>query len=419
MTDAPLSPDTPHRTPAPRETPLRAAVVVAAGRGLRAGGGLAKQWRMIGAQRVIDHTLAALSPHVDLIVVVTRPEDAARIAPLCDGARVIQVNGGKTRAASVRAGLEALVARKVDQVLIHDAARACVPAVVIETVVQALDHAQGAAPALAVTDALWRGTQTPDGPRVSGTQQRDGLWRAQTPQGFHFTAILEAHRQVADLGADLAQSSAADDVAVARAAGLDVAIVAGHEDNFKITQASDFDRAYALLARSAPATPAQETAMDMRVGTGFDVHSFVEGDHLWLCGLKIAHSHGLNGHSDSDVGMHALTDAIYGALAQGDIGQHFPPSDMQWKGAPSDIFLRHAVDLAQEMGYRISNCDVTLICERPKIGPHAQAMRARLAQIMGLEVARVSVKATTSEKLGFTGRGEGIAAQASALLISL
>jgi 2-C-methyl-D-erythritol 4-phosphate cytidylyltransferase/2-C-methyl-D-erythritol 2,4-cyclodiphosphate synthase len=234
---------------------------------------------------------------------------------------------------------------------------------------------------------------------VTGALPRDGLWRAQTPQGFRFAPILAAHRAH--------PGGAADDVEVARWAGVPVAIVPGDEANFKITFAGDFSRAEKAL----------EAGMDVRTGQGFDVHAFCEGDHVTLCGVRVPHSRGLLGHSDADVGMHALTDAIYGALAAGDIGRHFPPSDPQWKGADSRIFLDHAATLARARGYRIANADVTLICERPKIGPHAAEMAARLAEITGIPADRVGVKATTSERLGFTGREEGIAALASVTLI--
>ncbi|PJE33512.1 2-C-methyl-D-erythritol 2,4-cyclodiphosphate synthase, partial [Pseudooceanicola lipolyticus] len=255
---------------------------------------------------------------------------------------------------------------------------------------------QGAAPALVVTDALWTGQ---DG-LVSGTRDRAGLFRAQTPQGFRFDEIRAAH--AAHPG------GAADDVEVARAYGIDVAIVPGDPDNLKVTLPGDFTRAERIL----------RGAMTVRLGNGFDVHRFGPGDHVTLCGIAVPHGRGLQGHSDADVGMHAITDAIYGALAQGDIGQHFPPSDPQWKGAASEIFLRHAADLAREMGYRIGNIDCTLICEQPKIGPHSAAMRQALARIIGIEAGAVSVKATTSERLGFTGREEGIAAIATATLVA-
>ncbi len=244
---------------------------------------------------------------------------------------------------------------------------------------------------------LWRGA---DG-RVTGTEPREGLFRAQTPQAFHYDVVLAAHRAH--------RGQAADDVEVVRAAGVDVEIVPGDAENLKVTFPEDFGRAERLMGRGA---------MDIRLGNGFDVHAFGPGDHVWLCGVKIAHSQGLVGHSDADVGMHALTDAIYGALAEGDIGRHFPPSDPQWKGAASAIFLAHAAGVIAARGFRLANCDVTLICERPKIGPHAMEMQVELARIMGVEAGRVSVKATTSERLGFTGREEGIAAMATAALVS-
>jgi 2-C-methyl-D-erythritol 4-phosphate cytidylyltransferase/2-C-methyl-D-erythritol 2,4-cyclodiphosphate synthase len=282
----------------------------------------------------------------------------------------------------------------VDRVLIHDVARPLVSRRLIADVLKALETHEGAAPALEVSDALWRGA----GGEVTGTERRDGLYRAQTPQGFRFGAILAAHRAHG--------GGAADDVEVARAAGLAVAIVPGEERNLKITRAGDFARAEALLGET----------MDIRVGNGFDVHRFGPGDHVVLCGVKVPHDRALQGHSDADVGMHAVTDAIYGALAEGDIGRHFPPSDPQWKGADSRVFLAHAVTLAAERGFRITAVDLTLVCERPKIGPHAAGMIAKMAEITGLDPGRVSVKATTSEKLGFTGREEGIAAMATATL---
>lgn len=374
-----------------------AAIIVAAGRGTRAGGEIPKQWQSLAGKPVLAHSLAAFAGMRRILVI--HPDDRARAETLCATAAPDAeiVIGGASRAQSVGNALRHLAANPPLHVLIHDGARPLVPAAVIARVLAALKTAPAAAPALAVTDALWRGDQH----RVTGTQSRDGLWRAQTPQGFHFAAILAAHATGAD--------DAADDVAVARAAGLPVTIVEGAEDNLKLTFPGDFARAETIL---------KGARMDIRLGNGFDVHAFTEGDHCWLCGVKVPHTRGLLGHSDADVGMHALTDAIYGALAQGDIGRHFPPSDPQWKGAASRIFLRHAIDLAAEMGFRLGNCDVTLICERPKIGPHAAAMQAALAEIMGVDPGRVSVKATTSERLGFTGREEGIAAIATATLVA-
>ncbi|NIZ11411.1 bifunctional 2-C-methyl-D-erythritol 4-phosphate cytidylyltransferase/2-C-methyl-D-erythritol 2,4-cyclodiphosphate synthase [Pseudooceanicola sp. HF7] len=371
-----------------------AAIIVAAGRGLRAGGERPKQWQELAGKRVADWTIRAiLRAGLSPVVVVLHPDDM-EIAGLPD--QVIRVAGGATRDASVRAGLDALDEAQVQNVLIHDVARPCVPSGVIEAVREALKTAEAAAPGLPVTDALWRAE---DG-RVAGVQSREGLYRAQTPQGFRLGPLKAAH--AAHPG------GAADDVEVARAAGIPVTIVPGHEDNLKITLPEDFARAAAILGR----------AMDIRMGNGFDVHAFEDGDGCWLCGIKVPHDRALKGHSDADVGMHAVTDAIYGALAEGDIGRHFPPSDPQWKGCESHVFLRHAVELATQKGYTLSNIDCTLICERPKVGPHAAAMQARMAEIMGLAPERVSIKATTSEKLGFTGREEGIAAMASAVLIA-
>lgn len=371
-----------------------AALIVAAGRGLRAGGDVPKQWQIIARQSVVEHTLSAFENHpgIDRVVLVLHGDDLGRVPE----GRVKVVVGGETRGQSVQAGLAALAGSGCERVLIHDVARPCVSAQVISDVIAALAQGAAAAPALAVTDALWRGIEG----QVQGTQDRSGLFRAQTPQGFHYDTIVAAHAAF--------QGTAADDVEVARAAGIDVAIIPGDEDNLKITTPSDFARAERILRGN----------MDIRLGNGFDVHRFGPGDQVWLCGVSVPHGRGLQGHSDADVGMHALTDAIYGALAMGDIGRHFPPSDPQWKGAASHIFLRHAVGLAAEMGYRIGNVDVTLICEFPKVGPHAPAMMAALADVMGVDMGRVSVKATTSEKLGFTGREEGIAAMATATLVT-
>jgi 2-C-methyl-D-erythritol 4-phosphate cytidylyltransferase/2-C-methyl-D-erythritol 2,4-cyclodiphosphate synthase len=370
-----------------------AALIVAAGRGRRAGGGQPKQWRALAGRRVADWTLAAFAAHPDIaeVVLVIHPDDAAEVP-----AGLRWVAGGETRDASVRAGLAALQGTGATHVLIHDVARPCVSPAVIDAVLAALAAHDGAAPALPVTDALWRGA---DG-RVTGTQPRDGLYRAQTPQGFRLDAILAAHQSH--------PGGAADDVEVARAAGIEVAIVPGDEANLKITLPEDFERAENYLRGT----------MDVRTGNGFDVHAFGPGDHVILCGVRIPHDRGLSGHSDADVGMHALTDALYGALAEGDIGRHFPPSDPQWKGADSRVFLRHAAELVRTRGYTLANGDVTLICERPKIGPHATEMQAELARELQVDAARISVKATTSERLGFTGREEGIAALATATLIA-
>lgn len=371
-----------------------AVIIVAAGRGTRAGGEIPKQWQRLGGTRVIDRTIAAFRAVAGLgpIVVVLHPDDLGRL-PHDPG--LIPCTGGATRSDSVLAGLEALVPFGPDRVLIHDAARPGASPALIGRVIAALDAHAGAAPALPVTDALWRG----EGGLVRGTQDRAGLWRAQTPQGFRFDAILAAHRAH--------PGNAADDVEVARAAGLAVAIVPGEEDNLKITLPGDLDRAARLMGLT----------MDIRTGNGFDVHRFGPGDHVWLCGVRIPHDHGLIGHSDADAGMHAITDALYGALAQGDIGQHFPPSDPQWKGARSEIFLAHACALARETGFTITHTDCTLVAEAPKIGPHAGAMRAELSRIMGIGPDRIGIKATTAEEMGFVGRREGIAAIATATLV--
>ncbi len=369
-----------------------AAIIVAAGRGLRAGGDLPKQFQPLRGRMVLEHTIAAFArhPQVGQIILVINPDDQNLLPTLPE---VELVNGGKTRDASVQAGLKA--AKGSDLVLIHDAARPLVSQRIITDVLDALKTHAGAAPALPVTDALWRGL---DG-QVQAPQSRDGLLRAQTPQGFHLDQIIAAH--AAHSGGAL------DDVEVALAAGLDVAIVTGDEANMKITMPEDFTRAEQMM----------EQDMDIRLGNGYDVHRFCDGDHVVLCGVNVPHTHGLDGHSDADVGMHAVTDAIYGALAMGDIGQHFPPSGPRWKGAASHIFLEHAVKLAADHGFAISNVDCTLVCEMPKIGPHAVAMRTEMARIMGMDMGRVSVKATTSEQLGFTGRKEGIAALATVTLV--
>ncbi len=371
-----------------------AAIIVAAGRGTRAGGGTPKQWQPLAGRRVADWTIDRFKGQVDHIVLVLSEDDQSAWSEF-EGTNLILAAGGQDRAASVRNGLNALADLDIKHVLIQDVARPCVTTGLIQSVLSALKASPAAAPGLAVTDALWTG----DGRVVTGTQDRTGLFAAQTPQGFHYDAIVSAHATH--------PGGAADDVEVARAAGLDVAIVPGDADNLKITRPEDFARAERILG----------TDMDVRLGNGYDVHRFGDGDHVILCGVKVPHDRGLQGHSDADVGMHAVTDAIYGALAQGDIGQHFPPSDPQWKGAASEIFLRHAVQLAETMGYAISNVDCTLVCEYPKIGPHAEAMRVEMARITGLRADQVSVKATTSERLGFTGRSEGIASLATACLV--
>lgn len=374
-----------------------AAIIVAAGRGRRAGEGMAKQWREVAGRTSVAWCLARFGAQRDIapIVLVLNADDM----PLAPGyradPRILVVEGGESRSDSVRLGLLALGDSPPDKVLIHDVARPCVSEAVIRAVITALDSAEAAAPALPLSDALWRGGET-----VEATLDRTGLYRAQTPQGFRYAAILRAH-----LG--YVGKAAADDVEIACASEMSVAIVAGDEDNLKITMPGDFDRAERILRGH----------MDIRTGNGFDVHAFEAGDHVTLCGVKIPHDRSLKGHSDADVAMHALSDAIYGALGLGDIGQWFPPADAQWKDAASEVFLAHAIGLARERGYHLTHADCTIICEYPKIGPHAPAMKSRLAGILTVSPDLISVKATTSERLGFTGRGEGIAALATATLV--
>jgi 2-C-methyl-D-erythritol 4-phosphate cytidylyltransferase/2-C-methyl-D-erythritol 2,4-cyclodiphosphate synthase len=381
--------------------PKIAALIVAAGRGVRAGGGLPKQYRPLLGKPLLAHTLGVFRTHprIGQILVVIHGDDRAlyerAVAEAGDGpARLLPAAlGGAQRQDSVRLGLEALAANPPDFVLIHDAARPFASAALIDRVIAALEKYDGAIPGLPLSDTIKRGS----GALVHETVPREGLYRVQTPQGFRYGAIRLAHTESAG-------RALTDDAAVGEAAGLSVVLVAGEEENMKVTEPEDFVRAEKLYG-AAP-----ETA----IGMGFDVHKFVAGDHVWLCGLRIPHDHGLEGHSDADVGLHAITDALLGAVGAGDIGVHFPPTDPQWKGAPSDRFLAHAGKLVTEAGGRIVNIDLTFICERPKIGPHRPAMVARVAQILGIDPARISIKATTTETLGFTGRREGLAAQAVA-----
>ena len=371
--------------------PNVAALIVAAGRGARAGRPGPKQYEPLGGEAVLTRTHRAFAryPGVDRVLAVIHREDEAAFAKAVpDGPRVF---GGADRQASVRLGLEALAEDAPDLVLIHDGARPLVTAATIDAVLTALEDAPGAIAALPVTDTLKRGA---DGASL-GTHPRDGLWRAQTPQGFRFPAILTAHR-TAPAG------SATDDASLFEAAGLPVALVPGDPRNIKLTFPEDFRMAEALLS----------LATETRTGMGYDVHAFTDGDHVTLGGVRVPHARGLLGHSDADVAMHALTDALYGALCEGDIGRHFPPSDARWRGEPSITFLEHAGGLLAARGGRVLSADVTVICEAPKVAPHADAMRANLAEGLGCEASRVSVKATTTEGLGFEGRREGIAAQA-------
>jgi 2-C-methyl-D-erythritol 4-phosphate cytidylyltransferase / 2-C-methyl-D-erythritol 2,4-cyclodiphosphate synthase len=379
------------------------ALIVAAGRGHRLGGSLPKQYLPLAGQPVLRHTVARFLAHpgIDAVRVVIHPDDRDLYdQAVGDLGFAEPIAGGATRQDSVRLGLEALAADAAlgapDLVLIQDAARPFTAPATIDAVLAALKDHPGAIPALAVADTLKRA----EGAQIAATVPRAGLYRAQTPQGFRFADILAAHRALA--GQELT-----DDASLLEAAGQTVALVPGHEENFKITTAEDMMRAETLLG----------AAFETRSAGGFDVHRFAEaGDHVMLCGVAVPHDRGLEGHSDADVGLHALTDALLGCIAAGDIGQHFPPSDPQWKGASSDRFLAHAAGLVAAKGGRIVHVDVTLICERPKVGPYREAMTARIAEILGLATDRVSVKATTTEQLGFTGRREGIAAQAMATI---
>jgi 2-C-methyl-D-erythritol 4-phosphate cytidylyltransferase/2-C-methyl-D-erythritol 2,4-cyclodiphosphate synthase len=371
-----------------------AALLVAAGTGSRFGGPLPKQFYSLAGQPVLRHAAQALLPHVSVLQPVG---DADAINAALDGLKHLPVvPGGAERQDSVRAGLEALVPHAPDIVLIHDGARPLIPAGTIEAVIAALGHHAGAIPALPVSDTLKRGEQGV----VLRTVPREKLFRAQTPQGFHFGTILLLHREAEG-------SIATDDAALLEQAGLDVALTPGSDQNIKLTLPEDAERLEWMMRKT----------MIPRIGTGFDVHAVEAGRKMILCGVEVPHEVGLAGHSDADVGIHALCDAIYGALAEGDIGRHFPPSENEWKDADSARFLRHAASRIAARGGRLANADITIICERPKITPHAPAMRARLAELLGVAIELISVKATTSERLGFTGRGEGIAAQASVIVL--
>jgi len=384
------------------------ALIVAAGRGTRFGGALPKQYLALGGSAVLRHAAAAFAAHPRIAgtQIVIREEDRALFDDAVAGIGVLPaVPGGAERQDSVRLGLEALVRHDPALVLIHDGARPFPDPALIDRVIDALDRAPAAIPALPLGDTLKRVA----GGGIRETVDRAQLWRAQTPQGFHFKAILAAHREA------VGRRMLTDDSAVAEAAGLTPLVVQGSEDNLKVTTAQDLAAAERLLAARLG---------DIRVGQGFDVHGFEpatlpspasgKSSHVVICGVEIPHGASLVGHSDADVGLHALTDALLGAIGAGDIGLHFPPSDPQWRGAASDQFLRHAAALVRDQGGTIAGVDVTVICERPKIAPHRVRMVERVAAILGISPARVSVKATTTDGLGFTGRGEGIAAQAVA-----
>lgn len=423
------------------------ALIVAAGRGARAGGGTPKQYQDLAGRAVLAWTIDAFltHPRLDGVRVIIHADDAAlyeQVAadvlarrPQHAGKLLSPALGGPSRQSSVRSGLESLTSAAPGHVLIHDAARPFVSADIIDRVLDGL-HAHGTTQsgviaALPIADTLKRqlthhGDGSAGDAMIGETLSREGIWRAQTPQGFPFAQILDAHRVAA-------QMSVTDDASVFEAVGRPVVLVLGAPDNMKITMAEDFGLAETLLLRGPReqdgsggqtgagehhgTSGAYETGMmEYRTGQGFDVHAFMEGDHVILCGVKVPHDRALKGHSDADVGLHVVTDAIYGALGDGDIGAHFPPSEPQWRGAASEVFLAHARDRVVARGGRLVHVDVTLICERPKVGPHREAMRAEVARILGIDVSRVSVKATTTEMLGFTGRGEGIAALATATI---
>jgi len=378
-------------------SPRTFVLVVAAGSGQRVGGDLPKQYQALAGKPMLRHSLETFAAHPGIagILVAIHPAQhdlydaaAAGIAKLLP-----PVEGGTTRQGSVLNGLERLATERPDYVLIHDAARPLIDAGTISRTIEALARHPAILVAVPVVDTIKRGVAE----RVGDTVDRRDLWRAQTPQAFHFSSILEAHRKVA--GGELT-----DDAAVAEAAGIPVTFVTGSERNFKVTTQDDMERAERMIGNQ----------MEFRTGNGFDVHKLIAGDGITMCGVRIPCDMALEGHSDADVGLHAITDAVLGAIGAKDIGAHFPPSDPKWRGAESWQFLDHAAKLVAERGGRVAHCDVTIICERPKVGPHRDAMVARVAEILKIATDRVSVKATTTEKLGFTGRGEGIAAQATA-----
>jgi len=392
------------------EANLAAVVIVAAGRGERAGKADGpKQYRLIGGRAVIAHTLEAFlqHPRIGAIVVAIHQDDNGLFDDATSGldlTRVMKVHGGVTRQESTHLALQALKADAPPVVLIHDGVRPFIDASLIDRTLDAIDDRHGALPCMAVADTLKR--MDSDG-NVGETVPRAGLYAAQTPQGFPFAPILAAHEEAAKIG----KHDFTDDASVAEWANLPVRIVEGSSDNIKLTWARDIALADERLAGGRPVFP------DIRTGNGYDVHSFEPGDHVTLCGVAIPHDMKLNGHSDADVALHALTDALLATCGDGDIGTHFPPSDPRWKGAASRIFVEHAASIVRARGGRIANADITLICEAPRVGPHREAMLDALTAMLGIERSRISVKATTNEKLGFIGRKEGIAAIATASVV--
>lgn len=382
--------------------PKAAAIIVAAGSGSRTGGDVPKQFRIVRGKPMLRHSVEAFRRHPAFgpIIVVIAPAQAELATQLLEGVEDIAfVQGGEERKDSVNNAIQYLDKMSFNGLtFIHDAARPFLSREVLDRLLDALASSDGAVPALPVVDSLSRATSSTT---LSEAIDREGLFRIQTPQAFRHDVISKAHK------AWNSAQTPTDDARMAMAAGYQVVFVEGDENLAKFTFADDFGREIGQSAEMH----------DVRTGTGYDVHRLQKGAELWLCGVKIDHEYGLAGHSDADVALHALTDAVLGAAALGDIGDHFPPSDMQWKGASSDRFLAHAIKLASDAGFRVTHLDVTIICEAPKIGPHKQAMRARVAEIAAIEADRVSIKATTTEKLGFTGRGEGIAAMATATLV--
>jgi 2-C-methyl-D-erythritol 4-phosphate cytidylyltransferase / 2-C-methyl-D-erythritol 2,4-cyclodiphosphate synthase len=380
-----------------------AALIVAGGRGLRAGDGIPKQYRDLGGAPVLRHALETFTHHpdIDVVRVVIHPDDHDLYSLAAKGLALgPPIHGGATRQESCRNGLESFAGDPPRNILIHDAARPFIDAPTIDRVIAALDKFDGAIAAVPVHDTL---KKADDSGVISATIDRANLWRAQTPQGFRYDLLHAAHTNAA-------HNNFTDDAAIAEAHGLRVTTVPGSEENIKVTTPEDFVRAEMRLVERA-------VLPDFRTGSGIDVHPFEPGDHAMLCGVRVPHDKGLAGHSDSDVGLHALTDALLGTIGAGDIGAHFPPSDPQWRGVDSAVFLKHSAKLVSESGGQIRHVDVTLICEAPKIGPHRDAMRTRIADILSLDISRVSVKATTTDGLGFLGRGEGVAAQATATVL--
>ena len=381
-----------------------AVIIVAAGRGHRFGGEMPKQYLEVHQQPLVRHAVQAFLDHpaIDLILPVIHPDDADILANALGGLDYLEpVAGGAARQDSVRNGLEGLASSAPDYVLVHDAARPMVAPALIDRVIEALQDTSGVIPGIAVVDTLKRAD---DDGIITDTVSRDGLWRAQTPQGFKYADLLAAHRSA--IGQELT-----DDAAVMEASGYRVAVVLGDENNIKVTTPDDLMRMEEIMSDDS-AQAKLVRSPSFRIGSGYDVHKLGPGDHVTLCGVEITSERALIGHSDADVALHSVTDAVFGAIADGDIGSHFPPTDSQWRGASSDQFLAYACERMRERGFELSNIDLTIICEKPKIGPHRDAMRARLAEIAQIDVSCVSVKATTTERLGFTGRGEGIAAEA-------